>query len=247
MTAKAVLVTLACVLLTTWTIGADDDLVRGFIERHPNEVPRTDYWAAIAISPSTGKYGAICWETSQDVAVRIARDNCNARDARTVVLCGNGWCSLALGTPPKTGEWTWGVGWAETREKAEQFALESAQKRDPTAKVVYSINSREFHAQGAVAYSPTTGQWGYSIGYGRGDITRAIRFSGDPEAKYFVTPSMCSWVALATGDAKSAYGFGYAGNQADAERNALEECAKRTTNAKVAVSFCTNGKVLGQK
>jgi hypothetical protein len=50
-------------------------------------------------------------------------------------------------------------------------------------------------------------------------------------------------MTLALGDDKSAYGWGYAGNRLDAERNALEECRTRTKNAKVAVSFCTNGVV----
>jgi hypothetical protein len=46
-------------------------------------------------------------------------------------------------------------------------------------------------------------------------------------------------MALALGDDKSAYG--YAGNRIDAEHNALEECRQRTRNAKIALSFCTNG------
>ena len=48
-------------------------------------------------------------------------------------------------------------------------------------------------------------------------------------------------MALATGDDKSAYGTGHAGNRADAERAALEACNKRTKNAKIVFSFCTNG------
>lgn len=248
MKVKTSLASLACILLGLSAYGADDELVRGFIrwqpgeDRDANEVDRTDYWSAIAVSPSTGKYGATCWVSNQDNALRIARANCNAKDARVVVLCGNGWCSLALGAPPKTGDWIWGVGWAETREQAERFALEYARERDPKARVVYSINAREFHATGAIAYSPATGKWGYSYGYGRGDISRAIRFSGDPEARSYVTPTYCSWLALATGE-KGAYGWGHAGNRADAERTALEECARRGANAKIAVSFCTNGKV----
>ena len=47
--------------------------------------------------------------------------------------------------------------------------------------------------------------------------------------------------ALALGDDKTAYGWGYAGNRADAEKHALEDCKKRTTNVKIVVSFCTNG------
>ena len=49
------------------------------------------------------------------------------------------------------------------------------------------------------------------------------------------------WMALAMGDDQSAYGWGYAGNRADAESNALAECAKRTKNGKIVLSFCSNG------
>jgi hypothetical protein len=49
------------------------------------------------------------------------------------------------------------------------------------------------------------------------------------------------WMALALGDDKSAYGWGHAGNRTEAESFALENCAKRTKNAKVVLSFATNG------
>jgi hypothetical protein len=69
---------------------------------------------------------------------------------------------------------------------------------------------------------------------------RAIEASKAADAKVIAVKFDC-WMALALGDDKSAYGFGYAGNRIDAEKHALEECSKRTKNAKIVVSFCTNG------
>ncbi len=241
-------VTSIAMLLAAQVIAAEDGLLKGYVEWMPNtpyaektDYERTDLWAAIAFSPATGKYGVTCNLTSQDNAVRIARENCKATDARAVVLCGNGWCALALGDPPTEGGQSWGVGWAANQEDAERYALEGARERMRSAKVVYSVFAREIQATGVIAYSPSTGNWGYSYGYGRGDVVRAVKFCGDPKAKVIVSPSSCCWMALALGDDISAYGYGFAGNRLDAERYALDECGKRTKNAKVAVSFCTNG------
>jgi hypothetical protein len=249
MTTKLLLAMLAVMLLAVPTYCADDGPVVGIIEwtpgleRDANSYDKTDYWAAIAFSPATGKYGASCEWTSRDVAERAARDNCNAPDAQVVVLCCNGWCALALGNPTAEGTWGWGVGWGPDQETAERFALEGARERMSGAKVVYSINSRQIRVPGVIAYSTTTGGWGYSFGYGRSDVPRALQFCGDRNADVMVGKDPGCWMALALGDDKSVYGWGYAGNRADAERNALKECCKRTKNAKVAVSFCTNGTV----
>jgi hypothetical protein len=246
---KVLLTILTGLLLAPLALCDDDGMAVGVIEWEPGlrreatMYDKTDLWAAIAFSPSTGKYGSTCEWESQDNAVRVARECCNARDARCVVLCCNGWCSLALSDPPVAGETAWGVGWGEDRETAERYALENARQRANRAKVVYSVFARDMRVSGVIAYSPATGRWGYSCGYGRGDVTRALKFCEDPNARYFVAPSVCCWMALALGDDQSAYGWGYAGNQIDAERNALEECRKRTKNAKVAISFCTNGVV----
>lgn len=250
MNINVLLATMTGMLLTGQALCADDGPVVGVVEWEPGilredktDYDKTDFWAAIAFSPSTGKYGSTCEWTSQDNAVRVARESCNAKDARVVVLCCNGWCALALGQPAASGDQGWGVGWGPNQATAERFALESASQRVSGAKVVYSINSRQMRVSGVIAYSTATGKWGYSSGYGRGDITRAVQFCGDPDAKVMVGKNVCCWMALALGDDKSAYGWGYAGNRADAERNALEECRQRTKNAKVAISFCTNGVV----
>lgn len=247
---KVLMATLTGMLLAARALCAGDGPVVGVVEWKPGisredktDYDKTDFWAAIAFSPSTGKYGSTCYQMSQDNAVRIARECCNAKDARVVVLCCNGWCALALGDPSAAGEHGWGVGWGPNQEDAERFATENARQRMSGAKVVYSVFARDIQSTGVIAYSPATGKWGYSFGYGRGDIGRAVKFCEDPNAKVIVSPKPCCWMALALGDDKSAYGWGYAGNRADAERNALEECRQRTKNAKVTVSFCTNGVV----
>jgi len=235
-------------LLAIQAFCADEGPVKGVIEWRPGlerdatDYDKTDFWSAIAYSPSTGKYGASSEWTNQDNASRRARENCNAPDARAVVLCCNGWCALALGKTADTGESGWGVGWGADQETAERFALEGARKRVSDAKVVYSIFAREMPESGVIAYSTTAGRWGYSCGYGRADATRALQACGAPDAQ-IVSDHKIGWMALAVGDDKSAYGWGYAGNRADAESNALEQCRQRDKSAKVVLSFCTNGVV----
>jgi hypothetical protein len=220
---------------------ADDGPVVGTVvwrpglERDANPNDRTNYWAAIAYSPSTGKFGAACNWTADVNASRDAREKCAAPDARTVVMCGNGWCSLALGDDVDK----WGVGWGESRETAEKFAFEVVAKRTRNAKVAFSINAREMRLSGSIAYSETTGAFGYAAGGGRSSQFAALKHSKTRDAKVLVTKYDC-WLALAVGDYRL-HGYGFAGNRADAERNALNECAKRTKNGRLQVSFCTNG------
>ena len=236
---------MAGLLLAAPALSSADEPVVGIVEWEPglerdaNNYDKTDYWAAIAYSPKTGKFGSSGYWTSRDNAERAARENCNAKDARAVVLCCNGWCALALGA----GKDGWGVGWGPTQEVAERFALKSAREQVRGSRVAYSINSRAMLYQGVIAYSTTSGQWGYSYGYGRSDVARALQSCGDPNAEVMVCKQAGAWMALALGDDTSVYGWGYAGNRIDAENNALKECNQRTRNAKVAVSFCTSGVV----
>jgi hypothetical protein len=205
------------------------------LRQDANSEDKTDYWAAIAYSLSTGKFGSSCKWMSRDNASRQARENCNAKDAECVVLCCNGWCSIALGDNKR-----YGIGWGASREVAEKYALSACKERTTNAKVVFSINSRAMRSSGAIAYSTSTGAWGYATGGGRSAPYQAINNAKSADAKVIAVKYDC-WMALALGDDKRAYGFGYAGNRADAEKSALEECGKRTKKAKIAVSFCTNG------
>ena len=68
----------------------------------------------------------------------------------------------------------------------------------------------------------------------------ALKNCSAADAKVIAEQFDC-WMALAVSDEKGVFGWGHAGNRADAESFALEDCRKRTKNAKVAVSFCTNG------
>lgn len=240
-------VTLACLVIATGVCCADNGPVVGVVEWEPAQRrdatswDKTDYWAAIAISPSTGKYASTCEWTARENAERSSREKCNAPDARTAVLCCNGWCALALGDQKAGKDFGWGVGWGPNQRAAEQFALEAARKRGlPGARVVYSIYSREMRTGGAIAFSESTGRWGYSSGGGRSAPYKAIQNCKAADAKVIAQQFDC-WMALALGDDKGAYGWGYAGNRDDAERFALEACSKRTKNSKVVLSFCTNG------
>lgn len=234
-------------LLATATLAADDGPVIGVVTWEPgqrsdaNSWDKTDYWAGIAVSPSTGKYAASCEWTARENASRQAREKCNAKDARAVVLCCNGWCAISIGRPKDNKEYRWGVGWGPDRHTAEKYAVEGARDQGlPDAKVTFSINAREMRTGGAIAYSESTGAWGYGTGGGRSAPYNALKNCKARDAKVIAQKFDC-WMALATGDDKSVYGWGHAGNRADAEAYALEECRKRTTNAKIEVSFCTNG------
>src|SRR5207237_1928067 len=111
-----------CLALGASAGAADDGPVVGTVlwkpglERDANSYDKTDFWAAIAYSPATGKFGASCNWTADINASRSARERCDAADARTVVMCNNGWCALALGEDREK----WGVGWGEERQTAEK-------------------------------------------------------------------------------------------------------------------------------
>jgi hypothetical protein len=160
-----------------------------------------------------------------------------------VVLCCNGWAALALGKQEEGKDIIWGVGWGGDRKTAERNALQAAQDRKaPEAKVVFSINSREMRTGGAIAYSKSTANYGWATGGRLSSSASALKECKAVDAVVICFESDC-WLALALGDDKPAFGWGYAGNRADAEKFALDNCSKQTKNAKVAVSFCTNGKV----
>ncbi len=202
-----------------------------------------DYWGAIAISPSTGKYASSCEYKPFDLADRAAREKCNAPDARTVVLCGNGWCALALGDDKPGPDFRWGVGWAPDQRTAERNALEGARARGiGNPRVVHSIFSREARTGGAIVYSESTGCWAWATGGALNAPYKARQYCTMADAKVVVYRED-GWLAFALGDDKKAYGWAFAGNRADAEKGALDAGRARTTNAKIVCCFCTNGVV----
>jgi hypothetical protein len=100
----------------------------------------------------------------------------------------------------------------------------------------------------AIAYSPSTGKWGYSYNYGsRWSAERAAlsRCEGkDARIVAWVNNGFC---ALSLGDDKSAWGVGYSyGDGATntfAKRRALAECGNRTTNARIVLCICSTDQV----
>ena len=94
----------------------------------------------------------------------------------------------------------------------------------------------------AIAYSRTTGKWGYSHGYGSraGAEQAAVRRCPEDDAKILVW-TRNSWCALALGDDKSFYGWAWAGSASEAKRLAMEKCRAGTTNCYIAVCVYSGG------
>lgn len=112
--------------------------MKGVDREYLSDYDKTDYWAAIAYSPSTGRYGTYSEARGRDTALRASRDFCKADDARPVVLVGNGWCALAVGRDTSA----WGVGWGPDRSTAEEYALEAARERTTDCRIAVSIFAR---------------------------------------------------------------------------------------------------------
>ena len=92
----------------------------------------------------------------------------------------------------------------------------------------------------AIAYSPATGNYGYGYNYGtRFDAEAAALRHCKAEDARIVTWVNNGFCALALGDDKSTWGVGWrygpGASNADAKRTALNECAKRTTNARIVL------------
>jgi hypothetical protein len=89
----------------------------------------------------------------------------------------------------------------------------------------------------AIAYSPSTGAYGYSYGFASlaGARAEALAHCRGDDARVVVWVEN-GYAALALGDRRGAYGWGWAFNRGEARARALNQCAARTTGAYVAVS-----------
>ena len=92
----------------------------------------------------------------------------------------------------------------------------------------------------AIAFSPQTGRWGVGDSLpGRGAAeTEALGRCDARDAKVVVWVRN-GYAALALGDARGAYGWGFANDPETACAIALRECAKHTGNCYVAA--CVGG------
>lgn len=99
----------------------------------------------------------------------------------------------------------------------------------------YSTPSRDRY--GAIAYSRSTGKYGYSYGHS----SRAAAEQDALNRCNAQDHEVIGWMknaygVLAVGDDVSHYGWGWSSNRATAQQNALKYCRQRTTNSHVAVT-----------
>ena len=88
----------------------------------------------------------------------------------------------------------------------------------------------------AVAYSPSTGQWGYGHGYPNQSqaISRARSECGQADARTFWCKN--AWIALAISDrSPGGFGWAFAPTAAAARSRALAQCRARNPDARVVV------------
>jgi Domain of unknown function (DUF4189) len=90
---------------------------------------------------------------------------------------------------------------------------------------------------GAIAYSQSTGAYGYSYGWGNRATAENVALANCRGAN----PQVVAWArngycALALGDTVGSYGWGYGATAAEARTHALLNARKFTTNCYIAVT-----------
>ncbi|MBC8871217.1 MAG: DUF4189 domain-containing protein [Planctomycetes bacterium] len=94
-------------------------------------------YAAIAYSPSTGKYGYSHGSSSRCSAERAALGHCPEKDVRILAWTRNAWCVLALGD--SVGEYGW--AWATDSQRAKSRAIEECRKRTTNCYIAVCVFS----------------------------------------------------------------------------------------------------------
>lgn len=98
------------------------------------DAERARTFAAIAYSPSTGKYGYADEGLTRASVEAEARRRCAADDSRIVAWVHDGYCALAVGA-----DGAYGVGWSHGRDAsdsaAKERALEGCRKRSDVARL----------------------------------------------------------------------------------------------------------------
>ncbi len=93
---------------------------------------------------------------------------------------------------------------------------------------------------GAIVYSRTTGEFGYSYNhYSRESAEQSARDHCPAADGEVIGWARNVYVALAVGDDVAQYAWWWSGSRAEAERKALEACQSRTTNCRIKVTFFT--------
>jgi hypothetical protein len=121
-------------------------LVIVFVAFAPAQKNRTieisgNSFAAIAYSPSTGKYAYACDLRSRKAAEKEAVEKCGAPDATVACWVNKGFCALALGEDKSC----WGVGWSygggSSNDAAKDYALDDCRKRTTGVHIAVVLSS----------------------------------------------------------------------------------------------------------
>ena len=98
-------------------------------------------FAAIAYSPSTGKYACAYDRRSRKVAEKEAVEKCGAPDATVACWVNKGFCALALGKDKSC----WGVGWSygggSGNDAAKDYALDDCKARTTGVYIALCLSS----------------------------------------------------------------------------------------------------------
>jgi Domain of unknown function (DUF4189) len=90
---------------------------------------------------------------------------------------------------------------------------------------------------GAIAYSQSTGTYGYSYGWGNRATAENVALANcRGENAQVVVWARNAYCALALGDTVGSYGWGYGATAAEARTHALRNARKSTTNCYIAVT-----------
>lgn len=98
-----------------------------------------DRYAAIAFSPSTGKYGTARGFSSKSEAIEEAQLRCGRRDA-IVRWCKNSWLVLARSEKTRTG-YGYGFAWGRDARDARIEARDQCLEHNEEAEVVACISA----------------------------------------------------------------------------------------------------------
>jgi hypothetical protein len=99
------------------------------------EAHAADMYAAVAFSPSTGRWGYANGYTTRAAAMARARAECGARDA-LVKWTKNAWISLAVSDRSAGG---YGWAWASTAGQARANAVAQCLRHNPDAREVVTV------------------------------------------------------------------------------------------------------------
>ncbi len=95
---------------------------------------------------------------------------------------------------------------------------------------------------GAIAYSPSTGAYGYSINYGSKRVAQNRALDKCDEYARTSDCDVLVWFQNACGslaEGPDGYGSGWGTDRSTAERYALESCSEYSRRCKVTETVCT--------